>query len=346
VIQSVFRPIATRLPRRLTPVSAWIEHIPFGMALVDLLRPGILVELGTHAGDSYCAFCQAVEELRAPTRCYAVDTWQGDEHAGLYGGEVLGDLREHHDPLYGAFSRLVPSTFEAARSHFGDGTVDLLHVDGFHTYEAVRGDYDAWRQKLSPRAVVLFHDTNVRERNFGVWKLWQELSERHPHFEFVHGHGLGVLAPGEPPDPLRPLFDASEAEVTEVRSLFAELGQSVARERVRRELVEEHRRVQGELAERVRELADARSRLAHDEHELEALRAQVDRISGEAEEAATRLSTALDAARGDLDTTRRDLAAARHDLAAITGSKAWRVVKVLRSTRDDILRRGRPGSSS
>jgi O-antigen biosynthesis protein len=135
-------PICLTYPRWIAP-SEWIEHVPFAMLLTDLLRPATFVELGTHYGVSYCAFCQAVDELQLTTRCYAVDTWEGDPHDGFYGPEVLNALRQAHDANYGGFSRLIQSTFDEALGYFADGTIDLLHIDGYHTYEAVMHDFTA-----------------------------------------------------------------------------------------------------------------------------------------------------------------------------------------------------------
>src|SRR4051812_22412176 len=150
---------------------------------MDAQRPGAFVELGSHHGTSYFAFCQAAARLALDARCFAVDTWRGDEHAGFYDERVFNKVRAHNDAHYSGFSSLVRSTFDEASQHFSDGTVDLLHIDGLHTFDAVSHDFDSWLPKLSKRAVVLLHDINVRERGFGVFRLFEALKASYPCFE-------------------------------------------------------------------------------------------------------------------------------------------------------------------
>lgn len=215
-------------PAKLSDVRSWQQHIPFAFWLVEVLKPSCFVELGTHKGDSYLAFCQAVSILALPTRCYAVDTWRGDEHAGLYDDSVYDELSAYHNPAYGGFSRLLRMTFDEAAENFADKSVDLLHIDGLHTYEAVKHDFETWRSKLSDDAVVIFHDINVRENEFGVWRYWSELERNYPTFAFHHGNGLGVLAAGRNlPKTLAPLFSLSEQDAGIVRQLFHALGSRV-----------------------------------------------------------------------------------------------------------------------
>ncbi len=215
-------------PHRLTDVSSWHGHIPFAFAIVQMLRPKIFVELGTHKGDSYCAFCQAIEELKLNCACHAVDRWEGDKHAGFYGKEVLEELQRHHDPLYGHFSNLLKMPFDDALSCFPDASIELLHIDGFHSYKAVKHDFCSWLPKMSERGVVLLHDTNVRERNFGVWKLWEELKETYPSFEFTHSHGLGVLGTGNDfPENVNRLLVSDKEEASQISRFFSGLGERV-----------------------------------------------------------------------------------------------------------------------
>jgi hypothetical protein len=208
--------------------TAWAEHIPFAMFLISALRPQVLVELGAYRGVSYCAFCQASKSLKLKTKSYAVDTWRGDKHAGELDDHVLTRLRAHHDPLYADFSTLLQATFDDALPYFSDNSIDLLHIDGYHTYEAVSHDFETWLPKMSASGVVLFHDTNVRRDNFGVWKFWEEQSAKYPNFEFLSGHGLGVLAIGaEIPAGLKFLFEADETETKLFREFFHGLGSRI-----------------------------------------------------------------------------------------------------------------------
>jgi O-antigen biosynthesis protein len=213
--------------QRLGTVSSWWTHVPFAHWLVHETRPRILVELGTHNGVSYSAFCEAVLRAGSATRCHAVDTWRGDAQAGEYGEEVYEEFRRFHDERFGAFSTLMRRTFDEALETISDGSVDLLHVDGLHTFEAVRHDVQGWFRKLSNRAVVLFHDTNERRDDFGVWRVWEDLRERYPSFEFLHGHGLGILAVGEhPPKAVVDLCALSDpSDVASLRERFALLGE-------------------------------------------------------------------------------------------------------------------------
>jgi hypothetical protein len=212
-------------PERLVLPFPWIEHIPFASFLVEVLKPGVIVELGVHTGNSYCALCQAVQQNKLPTQCFGIDTWKGDDHAGFYGPEILSNLKLYHDPLYGHFSRLIESTFDEAEIFFSPGSVDLLHIDGCHAYSRVKHDFETWLPKLSPKGIVLLHDTNVHSQDFGVWKLWADIAPRYPSFEFSHGNGLGVLALNSgQPEPLRHFFDLSREQLTTLGNLFYLLG--------------------------------------------------------------------------------------------------------------------------
>ena len=212
-------------PERLTNIESWHRHIPFAFALLDMAKPNVYVELGTHKGDSYSAFCQGVVQQQLPTRCYAVDTWQGDEHAGEYSSEVYDDLVAWHNPRYSRFSTLLRMTFDEALAHFPDGSVDVLHIDGLHTYDAVKHDFESWLPKMSERGVVLFHDTNVRHSDFAVWQLWAELEGQYPSFEFPFGFGLGLLAIGsDVPEPVLAFIEYAKNHVTEVVEFFYERG--------------------------------------------------------------------------------------------------------------------------
>jgi GT2 family glycosyltransferase len=329
------QPLVFDQPRRLTDVESWHRHIPFAFFAVAMLEPRTIVELGTWKGDSYCAFCQAVQALGLPTRAYAVDTWQGDEHTGAYGPEALADLRAHHDPLYGSFSTLLPMTFDEAVTRFADGSVDLLHVDGCHTYEAVSHDVETWLPKLSTRGVLLLHDTNVREGSFGVWRLWDELAARYPGFAFAHGHGLGVLAVGGEVTPeFRDFVEAAGREPVAAR-FFSALGDRIAVPvREQRALAAAEGWLRAEQAARAAAEHEAAETLAAARAEADAARTERDQLAVERDRLAVerdRLGLERDRLGLERDRLEAQVLAREADLAGVIRSASWRITAPLRA---------------
>jgi rhamnosyltransferase len=145
----------------------------------------------------------------------------------------------------------------------------LLHIDGYHTYEAVKHDFESWLPKLSSNGMILFHDINVREHDFGVWKLWTELKEKYRTFEFIHGHGLGVLAKGKSyPKEVEAFLDLSGEAAVKFREFFYRLGFSVA---AQNEVTERAR----QLAERERHIQSLIAHLAERDSQIQALSTQL-----------------------------------------------------------------------
>ncbi len=286
-------------PSRLGVDSAWFGHVPFAHWIVGQHRPASIVELGAHNGVSYAAFCESVLRHRLDARALAIDTWQGDEHAGFYGDDVYADLQLFHDQRYAGFSTLLRTTFDDASTRVLDGSIDLLHIDGRHRYEDVSHDFATWLPKMSPRGVVLFHDTNVREHDFGVYRLWAELSRAHPSFEFLHGHGLGVLALGEAGGGLAQLCALQDPhEINTVRERFALLGERWIATR--------------DLQHASRREAAMAARLADAQAEAESARGWAETAQGEVNKLFPMYQALIETHRG----VRANLARARYDVSA------------------------------
>jgi hypothetical protein len=192
---------ALAAPIAVSHVNAWHGHIPFAFFITQALQPRVFVELGVHMGDSYLAFCQGIRDSGKVGRAYGVDLWTGDAHSGPYEENVYETLWKYNQPTFGSFSTLMRMAFDDAAHSFGP-EIDLLHIDGFHTYEAVAHDLEVWLPKMSRRGVILLHDTVVKFADFGVWKKWAELKEANPCFDFFHSNGLGVMIAGDDPPEL------------------------------------------------------------------------------------------------------------------------------------------------
>ncbi len=207
-------------------LGPWSGHLPFVADLVQAVRPELIVELGTYYGESYFGFCQAVEEQSVRCNCNCIDTWRGDNQGGYYGEEVYLDVESYNRQHYASFSNLHRMTFDEARGSFAKESIDILHVDGHHSYESVAHDFENWFSAVRPGGIVLLHDVSVQLPEFGVRRFWEELSGRHQTVTLPHSYGLGVLRkPGGdcPPDFLAALFERGQQE--QISSYYAVCGE-------------------------------------------------------------------------------------------------------------------------
>jgi hypothetical protein len=207
-------------PHSLVEPNSWVGHLPYANWIIKQTKPEILVELGTHTGNSYFAFCEAIRNSDQVTKTFAIDTWKGDKHAGYYDEDVF-DYVSSINIRYNGFSTLLRCSFDDALDKFKNGSINLLHIDGLHTYKAVSNDFFGWLPKMAENGIVLLHDTNVLERDFGVHKLFKELSLQFETMNFLHSHGLGVIKISNKSPNIIPT-SANETEM--LMKVFAGLG--------------------------------------------------------------------------------------------------------------------------
>lgn len=145
------------------------------------LRDGVVVEIGRFKGGSTFLIAAALGE--------GSDLWSYDVHvshdATFTGAELDDELRIALD-RYGLGERVHLVVADSRTVEPPPGSVDVLLVDGDHSFEGVSADWRHWRPRLATGSNVLFHDA-VDYGGFGthvegVSRLVREL-DRDPSLE-------------------------------------------------------------------------------------------------------------------------------------------------------------------
>jgi predicted O-methyltransferase YrrM len=171
--------------------TAWRGLGSLAYEIVKHYRPQRVVELGSARGMSTFAMGLALRDLGEGGRLVAVDTWKGDEHIGSYGEVVYDTFMSRREQL-GLDGVIDPMrmTFDEAREKIPP-PVDLLHIDGFHTWQAVTHDLRTYKPLVRPGGLIFFHD--VRSRFPEMRRFWQRIALKYENYCVPYSHGLGII---------------------------------------------------------------------------------------------------------------------------------------------------------
>jgi len=171
--------------------------------LVQIVKdknPSTILEIGTACGGTLLLFCRA-----ASNRAKIISI---DLPYGMFGwGYPIW-----RTPLYKSFARFEQdialirkdshenSTLTEAKSALGGRPVDFLFIDGDHTYEGVKKDFEMYSPLVRKNGIIAMHDIaeHPKEMKCNVSKFWEEVKQRYRNIEIIAekgqiGFGIGVL---------------------------------------------------------------------------------------------------------------------------------------------------------
>lgn len=83
--------------------------------------------------------------------------------------------------------------------------IDLLFIDGDHTYEGVKKDFDMYGPLVKDGGMIVLHDivSHRQVHGCGVDKYWDEIKNKQTHREFIENQdqqwaGIGLIIKGDP----------------------------------------------------------------------------------------------------------------------------------------------------
>lgn len=130
--------------------------------------PGLLAVMGARVGVEVGVQCGEFSAFLLenwPGQLYLVDSW---EHQASGYIDVANVSNAEHEANYEATLEamrpfegrygIIRGCSVCAAGFFEDGTLDFVHLDANHSYEAVSEDLAAWLPKLRPGGLMCGHD--------------------------------------------------------------------------------------------------------------------------------------------------------------------------------------------
>lgn len=162
----------------------------------------VAVEIGSWQGKSSICLARGLLGKNRPRLC-CIDPFDasGDGESTAAYGERAGRLEQG---LRAAFEDNVRAVGvqEVVEVHQGyshdqarrwRGTIDLLFLDGDHSYAAVKQDFEDWAPKIRPGGFLAMHDV-VHEQHEGPRRVVEEFVRNDPHWVDVRTVDSMLLA--------------------------------------------------------------------------------------------------------------------------------------------------------
>jgi hypothetical protein len=126
---------------------------------------GVFVELGCYKGKSTSFIGVEIHKRKRDINFFAIDSFQGATNSTdaneIKAYEGISEIEESYTynvaPIGNKIKTIVSLTDEAAQ-YFDDKSVDVIFVDGGHSYEVVKADIEAWLPKMKPNGIMAGHD--------------------------------------------------------------------------------------------------------------------------------------------------------------------------------------------
>jgi predicted O-methyltransferase YrrM len=174
------------------------ELAPF-LAMVLRGEPSVVVEIGTHVGGVFWAFCQASED-RATIMCIDLP---GGPFGAFQGAAAIPRLRtygkETQELKFLLGDSHSESIYDEVTGYLDGRAIDVLFIDGDHSYDGVKRDYETFEPLVARGGLVAFHDIvpGPEENVGGVPRFWSEVRQEGSN-EFVQDWaqgrcGIGVV---------------------------------------------------------------------------------------------------------------------------------------------------------
>lgn len=161
-------------------------------------KPEYLCEIGTADGGTNFLLSQAIPSTHFMV---GVDLYVKNRSKLHYFSKPNQQMNYINGSSYGA------GTVDKVKHLLGDKKLDLLFIDGDHSYEGVKQDFLKYRHLVRDGGIIVFHDivpdyltrygTQTGRWVGDVPRFWNKIKCLYPHYEFVEDpeqDGLGIGA--------------------------------------------------------------------------------------------------------------------------------------------------------